>query len=112
MLSASLPPLRYRTTRLRRALPCASARSERNAGAAKLKVNAETPPRMNSRRVNGMAGLLNELVFAGPGDEVRDARGLGRELRIRSGPRPAGARVIDQRVVRVRRKRRRGHPVQ
>src|SRR4029453_7973892 len=111
MLSPSLPPLRYKTTRLRRAVPWARARSERKAGAAKLKVNAETPPRMNSRRVNAMT-LLNQLIFAGPDDQVRDAGGLGRELRVGTGPRGAGARVVDERVVRIRGELRCRHAVE
>ena len=54
LLSASLPPLRYSTTRLRRLCPCAAARSERNAGAANPTVKAATPPRTNSRLLIGM----------------------------------------------------------
>ena len=43
VLRPSLPPARSRTTRLRLEAPCACARSDRNAGAAKLTVNAATP---------------------------------------------------------------------
>src|SRR5205807_7760417 len=49
MLSESLPPLRYRMTRLRTCAPCARARSERNSGAANVIVNAATPPLTNCR---------------------------------------------------------------
>src|SRR6266545_4166984 len=139
MLSASLPPLRYRTTRLRRDEPCARARSERNAGAAKLKVNAATPPRMNSRRATpggfappapptrSLAGsqhpawltrcarsffISHQLVFTGSDNEVRQPRGFRRELGVRPRPRPAGARVVDQRVIRIGGKRRRRHPIE
>src|SRR5437762_1084001 len=51
MLSPSFPPVKSRTTRLRPLAPCARARSERNAGAAKLNVNAATPFLTKSRRV-------------------------------------------------------------
>src|SRR6185437_14990497 len=100
---ASLPPLRYRTTRLRRALPCARAMSDRKAGAAKVTVKAATPPRTNSRLVMGMFDVLHELVVAGADDQVRESRRLHEELRIRAGPRAAGARVVDERLIRLAR---------
>src|SRR5438045_7199924 len=103
MLSASLPPLRYSTTRLRRVLPCARAMSVRKAGAAKVTVKAATPPRTNSRLVMGMIDVLHELVVAGSDDQVREARGLDEELRIRAGPGAARARVIDERLGRLAR---------
>jgi hypothetical protein len=49
VLSPSLPPLKYSTTRLRRERPWARAMSVRNEGAAKPTVNAATPPRTKSR---------------------------------------------------------------
>ena len=58
MLSPSLPPLRYSTTRLRRERPCALAMSVRNDGAAKPSVNADTPPRTKSRLVIAMLLIL------------------------------------------------------
>src|SRR5512144_1178385 len=99
VLSASFPPLRYSTTRLRRARPCARAMSERNAGAAKVTVKAATPPRTNSRLVMGMLDVLHELVVAGSDDQVRQPRSLHEELRVRTGPRTARPRVIDERLV-------------
>ena len=52
--SESFPPARYSTTRLRECAPCARARSQRNSGAAKVTVNAATPPLTNCRRVTLM----------------------------------------------------------
>jgi hypothetical protein len=70
MLSESFPPLRYNTTRFRRERPCARARSERKAGAAKLIVNAATPPRTNSRLVMGMCAFLYHSEGLRPSDSL------------------------------------------
>src|SRR5262245_35688138 len=99
VLSASLPPLKYRMTRFRRLAPCARARSEMKAGAAHVIVNAETPPRMKSLRVVFTGGSSRELVVGGPGKQMHGAAGLVGQLCIRTGPRAAGANVIDERVV-------------
>src|SRR6266542_2025636 len=97
MLSPSLPPVRSSTTRLRLNAPCARARSDRNAGAAKLIVNAATPSFKKARRVimvrisvgprgSGLAVAilgpspqlapspqpLHELVLSGSKNEMRE----------------------------------------
>src|SRR5688572_17786342 len=100
MLRASLPPLRYSTTRLRRVLPCARARSDKNAGAARPTVKAATPLWMNCRRVARMATVLHELVRAGPDDQVHEAGGLVGELRVRARPCASGTDVVEQRLIR------------
>src|SRR5437870_2480425 len=86
------------TTRLRETAPCARAMSTRNAGAAKLTVNAATPPRMNSRRVTLVAISLplDELILAGPGDKPRETGSLRVHLRVGAGPCPAGVEVREQ----------------
>src|SRR5215217_4386159 len=103
VLSASLPPLKYSTTRLRRDCPCAMARSERKRGAANPTVNAETPPRTKSRLVMDMPRrLLNQLILARPQDQVDHARPFDQELTVRTRPGAAGAQVIEQRPARRR----------
>src|ERR1700730_2197502 len=104
MLKPSLPPLKSSTTRLRLDDPCARARSDRNAGAAKLMVNAATPFFTNVRREIAISGplptpisvglclymkrtalegwSLDELVIGGPQHQVDDAGSLGLELRV------------------------------
>ena len=49
VLSESLPPERYTTTRLRDGTPWAKAMSHNTCGAAKPKVKAVTPPLTNCR---------------------------------------------------------------
>src|SRR5579859_6468837 len=95
VLSASLPPLRYSTTRLRRELPCASARSDRNRGAVKPTVKAVTPPRTNARLVIVMR-LLHQLVLARSDDQMDEPGGLGHELRVGAGPGAPRVQVIDE----------------
>src|SRR5262249_30998100 len=97
------------TTRFLETAPCARAMSTRNAGAAKLTVNAATPPRMNSRRVTLVAMFvpLDELILAGPGDQTRQACGFGVHLRVRACPRPAGVQIVEK-LVHFRRLVRRG----
>src|SRR5262245_39281930 len=78
------------TTRLRETAPCARAMSTRNAGAAKLSVNAATPSRRKSRRETFIADSSwssNELILARSRDEPRQARRLRVHLRLGSGPR-------------------------
>src|SRR5215218_5652955 len=112
VLSASLPPLRYRTTRLRRARPCARARSDRNAGAAKLTVKAATPPRTNSRLVIAMGNALHQLVIARSDNQVSETRGLDQQLRIGPGPCTAGTRIVRERLKRFACVRRRREPIE
>src|SRR5262245_4122860 len=103
------------TTRLRDTAPCARAMSTRNAGAAKLSVNAATPSRMNSRRVTLVAMFvrsLHELIFAGSGDQARKARCLRIHLRIGAGPRLTGGEVAEQLRGFVGSKRRGSHSFQ
>src|SRR5438132_13952799 len=101
MLSASLPPLRYRTTRLRVCDPCARARSHRNSGAEKVTVNAATPPLTNWRLVistlipNPQSAIRNpqsnELILRRSGDEMYEPRCL--RLNLRVVPRPCTGRL-------------------
>src|SRR5690242_16651985 len=100
MLSASLPPASCRMTRLRETAPAARAMSTRNAGAAKLIVNAAMPSRKNSRRVTfrDMSFSSDELILAGAGDETREPRRLRIHLRVGAGPRTAGVQIRDQLV--------------
>src|SRR5688572_10332212 len=76
--------------------------SLRNAGAAKLTVNAATPSRMNSRRVNLLicAFPLHELVLGGPDDQLGQPGRLGVELRVGPGPCASRLQVGDQLGVR------------
>src|SRR5215210_6769727 len=99
VLSASLPPLRYSTTKFRRPRPCARARSDRNAGAAKLTVKAATPPRTNSRLVIAMGNVLHELVIARSDNQVRETCGLDQQLRIGPGPCATCTRVVCERLI-------------
>src|SRR4051812_42670931 len=98
MLSASLPPASCTMTRLRETAPAARAMSTRNAGAAKLIVNAAIPSRKNSRRVTfrDMSFSSDELVLAGSGDETREPWRLRIHLRVGAGPRAAGVQIRDQ----------------
>src|SRR5207237_7554484 len=96
MLSASLPPLRYRMTRLRLRAPCACARSDRNSGAANVTVNAATPLLKNVRRVTCMSSVprlqpLAQLILRRSEHEVHEARALRLQLRV--GPRPRAGRA-------------------
>src|SRR6185295_8383705 len=80
-------------TRLRDCAPWASAKSLRNAGAANPNVNAETPPRMNSRRETAMCVLrsrLDELILGGADNQPRQTVAFRLQLRIRSRPRTTG----------------------
>src|SRR5215204_5359771 len=101
VFSASLPPERYSTTRLRDRAPWARAMSARNDGAVKLTVNAATPPRMKSRREMAITFPLHQLIFGRPDDESGQAGGFDGQLRIRSGPCTAGVQVLEQRVERL-----------
>src|SRR5262249_50922680 len=98
MLNASLPPASCRTTRLRDTAPAARAMSTRNAGAAKLMVNAAMPSRKNSRRVTfrDMCVSLDELILARPRNDAGEPRRLGLHLRVGSRPRATGVQVRDQ----------------
>src|SRR5438046_10042642 len=107
MLRPSLPPVRSRTIRLRLTAPCARARSERNAGAAKLTLKAATPFLKKSRRVIAIVVLrylrwgrprsaLHELVFRRSENQVSQTRSLRLQLRVGPGPRRAGRRVAHE----------------
>src|SRR6188474_3021156 len=114
VLSESLPPLRYTTTRLRDGTPCANAMSHSICGAANPNVNAVTPPLTNCRREKFMTdpvrllarwpvGLLAcwpvgliKLVLARSHDQVRESGNALLELRIGAGPR-RGSQVLGQR---------------
>src|ERR1043165_932631 len=95
------------TTRLRETAPRARAMSTRNAGAAKLSVNAATPSRMNSRRVTlfAMVPSSDELILAGSGDESRQPRRLRVHLCVGAGPRPAGVEILEELAHFIRRER-------
>src|SRR6266536_4116747 len=95
MLSESLPPLRYSTTRLRPVADCARARSLRKSGAAKVTVNAATPPCTNCRRVIFICDLL-QLIFRRSDDEVHEARHFVTKLCIVARPRSGRAQVGDE----------------
>src|SRR6266545_1024685 len=76
---------------------------------------AGTPTPLRSRGSLAIARsrrISNQLVFAGPDDQVGQARGLGCQLCIGTGPGPAGARVVDEGVVRVGWKRWGGHTIE
>src|SRR5262252_7051241 len=94
MLSASLPPPRYRTTKLRVCVPCARARSDRNSGAANVTVNAATPPFTNCRLVIFITSA--ELIFRRAGQQVGQPGRLRLQLRVAAGPRSGRAQVIRQ----------------
>src|SRR6186997_2939116 len=107
VLSESLPPLRYTTTRLRDGTPCANAMSHSICGAANPNVNAVTPPLTNCRREKFMivpdcllaclpVGLSIELVLARSHDQVRESGNALLELRIGAGPRRR-SQVLGQR---------------
>src|SRR4051812_19979958 len=95
MLSASLPPERYKTTRFRLFAPCARARSQRKSGAAKVTVNAAAPLVTNCRLVIFMTGS-HELVLGRPRDQVNERGRLCQQLRVASGPRAGRAEVARQ----------------
>src|SRR6185369_9973530 len=99
------------TTRLRDTAPCARAMSTRNAGAAKLSVNAATPSRMNSRRVTLVAMVLLYMNWYSP-DPARKARCLRIHLRIGARPRLTGSEIAEQLRGFVGSKRRGSHSFQ
>src|SRR5687768_4293303 len=107
--------------------------SARNDGAAKLTVNAATPPRMKSRRVTAIwsnSGFRapgygpaaawsrkpitysHELVFRRADNQTRQARRLHDELRVGSVPRAAGVQVVDQRMARLALEGHRRQPIE
>src|SRR5581483_2035386 len=105
MLSASLPPLRFRTIRFRVRAPCARARSPRNSGAANVTVNAATPPFTNSRRVTLIPRLLSgrpelvegslQLILRRTRDQMDEARSLRLHLRVAARPRAGCRQVVE-----------------
>src|SRR3954471_13901237 len=92
MLSASLPPERYKTTRFMLCAPCARARSHRKSGAAKVTVNAAAPLVTNCRLVTFMRGS-HELIFGQPGDQVDERGRLRQQLRVAPRPRAGGSQI-------------------
>src|SRR5688572_1652736 len=70
--------------------------SFRNAGAAKLTVNAVTPSRMNSRRESLVISVSDELILGRSNDELREPGALCVELRVGPGPNPSGVQVREQ----------------
>src|SRR5215467_2736529 len=98
MLSASLARVISRLTRMRERVPAAFAMSTRNAGAAKLIVNAAMPSRKNSRRVTfrDMCGSLDELILARSGDDAGQPGRLRVHLRVGAGPGSSGIQIRNQ----------------